>query len=300
VVKDLSISIGNKELLSHANLQLQRGRKYILHGRNGIGKSTLLRAIATDQIPNIPRGVKVLLLGQVESEKEDDPASKPAGEDESVLQHVLRSDQKRERLLREARQLSAAFEDASNPLAAVGAYRRVSHERLEDEVAAARQIAIRRSGARGARSRQVLIKLEEALVVSEGRLSSEIAPDDISEESRKAAEMLAEVQLSLELVWDHILQSCVASLILRYRWMPLAPKPKHELSSLVSASQLRVSNSLARTCQEAGRRAAVSPPPCANRSISSSSMSQRTISICPPSSGSSDIFKESTTPRPFW
>jgi ATPase subunit of ABC transporter with duplicated ATPase domains len=200
VVKDLSISIGNKELLSHANLQLQRGRKYILHGRNGIGKSTLLRAIATDQIPNIPRGVKVLLLGQVESEAEDDLATKLNRQDESVLQHVLRSDQKRERLLREARQLSTAFDDVAPPLAAVSAYRQISHVRLEDEVAAARQIAIRRSGARGAQSRKVLIKMEESLAQSEDKLSGEIAPEAVSEESRKAAEMLAEVQLSLELV----------------------------------------------------------------------------------------------------
>jgi hypothetical protein len=161
----------------------------------------LLRAIATDQIPNIPRGVKVLLLGQVESEEEDGVTTKLPGADETVLQHVLRSDQKRERLLREARQLSAAFEDTSNPLAAVSAYRKISHGRLEDEVAAARQIAIRRSGARGAQSRKVLIKLEEALALSEQTISSEISPDEVSEESRKAAEVLAEIQLSLELVW---------------------------------------------------------------------------------------------------
>jgi ATPase subunit of ABC transporter with duplicated ATPase domains len=151
VVKDLSISIGNRELLSHADLQLQRGRKYILHGRNGIGKSTLLTAIATDQIPNIPRGVKVLLLGQVESEAEGAVATKPSEQPESVLQYVLRADRKRERLLREANQLSTAFEDVANPLAAVQVYRRISHERLEDKVAVARLLATRRSGARGAK-----------------------------------------------------------------------------------------------------------------------------------------------------
>lgn len=40
LVKDLSISIGNKEILSHATLHLQEGRHYALVGRNGTGKSS--------------------------------------------------------------------------------------------------------------------------------------------------------------------------------------------------------------------------------------------------------------------
>jgi ATP-binding cassette, subfamily F, member 3 len=40
VVKDLSISIGQREILSHAQFQLQVGKHYVLVGRNGIGKSS--------------------------------------------------------------------------------------------------------------------------------------------------------------------------------------------------------------------------------------------------------------------
>jgi ABC-type molybdenum transport system ATPase subunit/photorepair protein PhrA len=40
VVKDLSISIGQREILSHAQFQFQVGKHYVLVGRNGVGKSS--------------------------------------------------------------------------------------------------------------------------------------------------------------------------------------------------------------------------------------------------------------------
>ena len=46
VVKDLSISIGQREILSHAQFQLQVGKHYVLVGRNGIGKSSKLSHIS--------------------------------------------------------------------------------------------------------------------------------------------------------------------------------------------------------------------------------------------------------------
>ena len=45
VVKDRGISVGDRELLSHAELNLQAGRHYVLIGRNGSGKSTLLKSV---------------------------------------------------------------------------------------------------------------------------------------------------------------------------------------------------------------------------------------------------------------
>ena len=41
MVKDLSISVANRELLSHAELHLQQGKHYVLVGRNGTGKSSM-------------------------------------------------------------------------------------------------------------------------------------------------------------------------------------------------------------------------------------------------------------------
>lgn len=40
LVKDLSISIGKKEILRNAEIHLEEGRHYVLVGRNGTGKSS--------------------------------------------------------------------------------------------------------------------------------------------------------------------------------------------------------------------------------------------------------------------
>ncbi|WPG99768.1 putative AAA+ ATPase domain, ABC transporter, P-loop containing nucleoside triphosphate hydrolase [Acrodontium crateriforme] len=202
IVKDLSISIGNREILSHADLQLQTGRHYVLVGRNGTGKSTLLHAIATDQIPSIPRTVQVLLLGQTRVELEDEVAALSLSE-QTVLQFVLKSDTKRERLLHEAALLSAALDGKDGAFAPVKVWRLLKHQRLEAEVAEASMIATKRSGARGMKARKVLIKLEEDLKESEAILRQDPKDVDLTVvglETQQAAEMLAEVQASLELM----------------------------------------------------------------------------------------------------
>ncbi len=48
-VEDLSISFGSRELLSHINFHLQYGEKVCLMGKNGTGKSTLLKAILNSE-----------------------------------------------------------------------------------------------------------------------------------------------------------------------------------------------------------------------------------------------------------
>jgi ATP-binding cassette subfamily F protein uup len=45
-LKDLSLSIGSTPLLDHVDLGIERGERVCLLGRNGMGKSTLLRLIA--------------------------------------------------------------------------------------------------------------------------------------------------------------------------------------------------------------------------------------------------------------
>lgn len=198
-MRDLNICIANRELLSHANFQLQRGRHYVLHGRNGVGKSTLLKAIGTCRIPSIPRGVKVLLLGQTQADFEDNGAESD-GEGDTVLDYVVRSNRRREILLREADVLSYALEIGCDSLATVRAFREVSHRRLERKVENARRVAERRSGSRGKEASKVVLRLEERLVVSELKRSQKATPEEMSDEIQKAAELLAEIQASLEMV----------------------------------------------------------------------------------------------------
>lgn len=40
IVKNLDIAIGQKQILRGAELHLEEGRKYLLTGRNGVGKSS--------------------------------------------------------------------------------------------------------------------------------------------------------------------------------------------------------------------------------------------------------------------
>lgn len=124
-----------------------------------------------------------------------------SAKDETVVQHVLRSDERRERLMEEARVLMEAVEDNDNSTAMVQAYRRVTHRRLETREAEAKQIALRRSGARGAKARKVLLDLEAELADSVARLQVEpdrLESDEIAKETQSAALMSAEVESSLE------------------------------------------------------------------------------------------------------
>lgn len=51
---DFSLGYGGRLLLSHANLRLLKGHRYGLCGRNGVGKSTLMRSIAEGKLEGFP------------------------------------------------------------------------------------------------------------------------------------------------------------------------------------------------------------------------------------------------------
>lgn len=86
-IENFDIHFGGKVILSCANLFLVGGRRYGLIGRNGVGKSTLLRNFARRQIKGVnkdgvvPEWMRIL---HVEQEIESD--------DTSVLQSVLNGD----------------------------------------------------------------------------------------------------------------------------------------------------------------------------------------------------------------
>jgi ATPase subunit of ABC transporter with duplicated ATPase domains len=122
---------------------------------------------------------------------------------ETVLQYVLRSDLVRQRYLREAKMLSEAVENATDPMAPVRTYRQIEHERLTLQLKEGHRIAERRSGARGKQARKELVKLEERFEESKKQLEegeSEIHTTKLGEETQAAADMLASMQASLELM----------------------------------------------------------------------------------------------------
>eukprot|EP00753_Platysulcus_tardus_P017914 PLAT6634.1.p1 GENE.PLAT6634.1~~PLAT6634.1.p1 ORF type:complete len:721 (+),score=296.03 PLAT6634.1:212-2164(+) len=83
-------SKGGGDLLVGADLRLAYGRRYGLIGRNGIGKSTLLRALAARELDGCPKHLRILHVEQ-----------EVRGSERSVLQTVLRSDVERQALLDE-------------------------------------------------------------------------------------------------------------------------------------------------------------------------------------------------------
>ena len=178
-------------------------RHYVLVGRNGTGKSTLLKAIGDGLIPGIPWSTRILLLGQTREAPLDEELNGLDLAEETVLQHVVRSDRVREQYTKEESTLNEAIANEKDAMAPVRAYRRIRSERLAVRLKEAHRIAERRSGARGKLARKELIKLEEAFSESRAAVEeeeSEVDATRMSEETKAAADMLSAIQASLELM----------------------------------------------------------------------------------------------------
>lgn len=172
-----------------------------------MGKSTLLKALAEGRVPGVSWGIRILLLGQTREvgleERMGGASLSLSVREETVLEHVVRSDAIRENLVREADVLSKAVESQGDSTAPVKAYRQIGHQRLEKRVEEWRQIAMRRSGARGKDARKELIVMEERFAGSLERLEADLEDVDsivVSEETKGAVDMLSEVQSRLEMV----------------------------------------------------------------------------------------------------
>ncbi|RDX51483.1 hypothetical protein OH76DRAFT_1346897 [Lentinus brumalis] len=92
---NIDVSFGSNRILSGASLTLAYGRRYGLIGRNGVGKSTLLRHIALREVP-IPAHITILFVEQ-----------EIVGDDTLALNSVLKADVWRDTLLREEASLNA-------------------------------------------------------------------------------------------------------------------------------------------------------------------------------------------------
>ncbi|PKI85290.1 hypothetical protein MVES1_000836 [Malassezia vespertilionis] len=102
---NIDVNFGSNRILSNAELTLAHGRRYGLVGRNGVGKSTLLRHMSLRDVP-IPTNISILYVEQ-----------EVVGDDTPAVQAVLKADVWRERLLAEEVHLNnalQALEDATN------------------------------------------------------------------------------------------------------------------------------------------------------------------------------------------
>ncbi|XP_072544831.1 ATP-binding cassette sub-family F member 3 [Salminus brasiliensis] len=94
-IENFDVSFGERSLLQGAELCLASGRRYGLVGRNGLGKTTLLKMLASRSL-RVPAHISILHVEQ-----------EVAGDDTPALQSVLESDTVREELLAEERKLNA-------------------------------------------------------------------------------------------------------------------------------------------------------------------------------------------------
>ncbi|KPM42566.1 Protein GCN20 [Neonectria ditissima] len=91
----IDVSIGGLRILTDTNLTLAYGRRYGLVGNNGIGKSTLLRALSRREVA-IPTHISILHVEQ-----------EITGDDTPAIQAVLDADVWRKVLLREQDEITA-------------------------------------------------------------------------------------------------------------------------------------------------------------------------------------------------
>ncbi|RKO92418.1 P-loop containing nucleoside triphosphate hydrolase protein [Blyttiomyces helicus] len=100
-LENFDIQFAGKKILTNANLSMNFGRRYGMVGKNGIGKSTLLRAIAHQEL-RVPSHIRVLHVEQ-----------EIAGDDTTAIVSVLQADEERESLLAEEKKLNQGLQKAS-------------------------------------------------------------------------------------------------------------------------------------------------------------------------------------------
>uniref|UniRef100_A0A8C7WIM8 ATP-binding cassette sub-family F member 3 n=1 Tax=Oncorhynchus mykiss TaxID=8022 RepID=A0A8C7WIM8_ONCMY len=127
-IENFDVSFGERSLLQAAELSLSTGRRYGLIGRNGLGKTTLLKMLASRSL-RVPAHITILHVEQ-----------EVAGDDTGALQSVLESDTVREGLLTEERLLNARI--------ANGTYVRMETVRLSEIYAKLEEIEADKAPAR--------------------------------------------------------------------------------------------------------------------------------------------------------
>ncbi|KAK6098634.1 hypothetical protein MT418_000133 [Batrachochytrium dendrobatidis] len=115
-LENFDIQYAGKPILTNANVMLAFGRRYGLVGKNGIGKSTLLRAIAHKELV-VSSHMRVLHVEQ-----------EIAGDDTSAIDSVLQADEERESLIKEEKSTNIKLNKTSTPAGEMAAL----NQRLKD------------------------------------------------------------------------------------------------------------------------------------------------------------------------
>ncbi|TYZ67188.1 hypothetical protein PybrP1_001201 [[Pythium] brassicae (nom. inval.)] len=151
------------ELLRDTQLKLNYGTSYGLVGPNGIGKSTLLQALADGLVEGLPSSLRVLYVNQLDTSA----AVSNSSSLQSVLQVVLDADTRVDALRRKVRTLqqplvspAVAGVFASHKAELLHALLQVQLLDVHDEFAAAHKLAVKRSRMLGKDARLRLVEVE--------------------------------------------------------------------------------------------------------------------------------------------
>ncbi|CAI7658841.1 unnamed protein product [Penicillium palitans] len=188
-----------RELISDAHLRLKAGVHYGLLGRNGTGKSTLLRAMAEKLIPGIPHATRMAILQQTD-EQDNKTFGEDSNQDKTVLEAVLSSDETRNEAVRMADFLSKSFE-TEDPMQPVRAIRKIRHQKAEKYLFLAHKNASLKSGARGLQARKDLKAAEGKLEAASEMLAQDVDAIDaetVQSDTQAAVETLQNLQSQLE------------------------------------------------------------------------------------------------------
>ena len=102
-VPSFTIHIGGKTLLNEAELKISFGRRYVLIGRNGIGKTTLLNHIVRKEIDGIPKQLQIVHVEQEAIMSEN-----------ILMDEILLCDRERTKLIQESNKINEMINKEKN------------------------------------------------------------------------------------------------------------------------------------------------------------------------------------------
>ncbi|KAF9117086.1 hypothetical protein BGW39_002484 [Mortierella sp. 14UC] len=148
-LQQVKINIGGQPLLQDTRLWFKSGTIYGLIGRNGTGKSTLLKAIGYGELIGFPINLRTLYIEQLPPETQDE---------QTVVETVLKADTERTLLMSEYNLLQKVINKYPRQL--VKSIKKLDWERMKARLAAQLKLATRRSGKRGAEAHEELLVVE--------------------------------------------------------------------------------------------------------------------------------------------
>merc|ERR1719326_246952 len=83
---DFSLAYGGKVLLQNTRMHLKKGRRYGLIGGNGVGKTTLMRAIDNNQLEEFPNDVLRTIFVESHNSQEE------GQEEQTVMQFIQQNE----------------------------------------------------------------------------------------------------------------------------------------------------------------------------------------------------------------